>query len=245
MKQIRWSSCYSWQLRHNEGDGVWNHRRLHCLFNCWFRCRSKKTSKLRVTGLCARNSPVTGEFPAHRARNAENISIWWRHYVLNSSVAEAFQCDGATPWNCEHLFDVWSEGPVWLGHTWTTSGRALQWRHNDRDDVSNHRPRECLLNRLFGRRSKKTSKLRVTGLCEGNSPVTGEFPAQMASNAENVSIWWRHHGIPGFTLIREPQHFIFHSLLNWKPAWVFQLPYTIRAALFWQHSNWYYVAFYD
>ena len=30
-------------------------------------------------------------------------------------------------------------------------------------------------------------------LCEGNSPGTGEFPAQMASNAENVSIWWRHH----------------------------------------------------
>ena len=40
---------------------------------------------------------------------------------------------------------------------------------------------------------KETSKLRVTGLCEGNSPVTGEFPAQRASNAENVSIWWRHH----------------------------------------------------
>ena len=33
----------------------------------------------------------------------------------------------------------------------------------------------------------------VTGLCVGNSPGTGEFPAQMASNAENVSIWWRHH----------------------------------------------------
>ena len=43
------------------------------------------------------------------------------------------------------------------------------------------------------RRSKKTAKLRVTGLCEGNSPVTGEFPAQRASKAENVSIWWRHH----------------------------------------------------
>ena len=40
---------------------------------------------------------------------------------------------------------------------------------------------------------KKTSKLRVTGLCAGNSPGTGEFPAQMASNAENFSIWWRHH----------------------------------------------------
>ena len=47
--------------------------------------------------------------------------------------------------------------------------------------------------RLFRRRSKKTSKLLVTGLCAGNSPVTGEFPPQKASNAENVSIWWRHH----------------------------------------------------
>ena len=52
---------------------------------------------------------------------------------------------------------------------------------------------DCLLNRLFRRRSKKISKLRVTGLCAGNSPGTGEFPAQMASNAENVLIWWRHH----------------------------------------------------
>ena len=50
-----------------------------------------------------------------------------------------------------------------------------------------------LLNRLFRRRSKLTSKLRITGLCAGNSQGTGEFPAQMASNAENVSIWWRHH----------------------------------------------------
>ena len=45
----------------------------------------------------------------------------------------------------------------------------------------------------LSRRSKKTSKLRVTGLCAGNSPVNGEFPAQRASNAENVSIWWRRH----------------------------------------------------
>ena len=38
------------------------------------------------------------------------------------------------------------------------------------------------------------SKLRVTGLCVGKSPGTGKFSAQMANNAENVSIWWRHHG---------------------------------------------------
>ena len=46
----------------------------------------------------------------------------------------------------------------------------LRWRHNGHDGVSNHQPRHCLLNRLFGCRSKKTSKLRVTGLCAGNSP---------------------------------------------------------------------------
>ena len=40
---------------------------------------------------------------------------------------------------------------------------------------------------------KETQKLRVTGLYAGNSPVTGEFLAQRASKAENVSIWWRHH----------------------------------------------------
>ena len=40
---------------------------------------------------------------------------------------------------------------------------------------------------------RKQKKLRVTVLFEGNSPVTGEFPVQRASNAEKVSIWWRHH----------------------------------------------------
>ena len=60
----------------------------------------------------------------------------------------------------------------------------LYWRHNGHDSDSNHQPHDCLLNRLFRRRSKKISQLRVTGLCAGNSPETGEFPAQMASNAE-------------------------------------------------------------
>ena len=82
---------------------------------------------------------------------------------------------------------------------WGISSRdinPLQWRHNGRYGVSNHQPRDCLLNRLFGYRSKKTSKRSVTGHCAGNSPGTGEFPAQMTSNAENVSIWWRHHASP-------------------------------------------------
>ena len=63
-------------------------------------------------------------------------------------------------------------GPVTLAGTHT----PLRWRHNGCDSVSNHQPHYCLLNRLFRRRSKKTSKIRVTGLCvrihrgPGNSP---------------------------------------------------------------------------
>ena len=51
---------------------------------------------------------------------------------------------------------------------------ALQWRYNESDGVWNHQPCGCLSNRLFRHRSKKTSKLRVTGLCVGNYPVN--FP---------------------------------------------------------------------
>ena len=71
--------------------------------------------------------------------------------------------------------------------------RTLQWRHNGHDGVPNHHPYGCLLNRLFRRRSKTTSKIRVTGPCAGDSSVTGEFPAQRTSNAVNVSIRWHHH----------------------------------------------------
>ena len=77
---------------------------------------------------------------------------------------------------------------------WANNGmcfvRTLQWRHNGRDGVSNHQPHNCLLNRLFGRRSKKTSKLRiVTDLCAGNS--THKWPV----TRKMFSTWWRHHDL--------------------------------------------------
>ena len=70
---------------------------------------------------------------------------------------------------------------------------SLQSGHNEFSSVSNHRCSACLLIRLFRCRSKKTSAFRVIGLCEGNSLLTGEFPAKRASNADNVSILWCHH----------------------------------------------------
>ena len=106
----------------------------------------------------------------------------------------------------DHIYDKFPDGYsisqkillvlLWLETNWFCR-YPLRWRHNDHAGVSNHQPHGCLLNRLFRRKSKKTSKLRVTGLCAGNSPGTGEFPAQMASYAENVSIWWRHHASRG------------------------------------------------
>ena len=51
--------------------------------------------------------------------------------------------------------------------------KPLQWRHDERYGDSRH---QCLFNCWFRRRSEKTSKLPVTGLFEGNSLVTGEFP---------------------------------------------------------------------
>ena len=78
--------------------------------------------------------------------------------------------------------------------SWNTHGiKALQWRHNKCDSVSNHRRPDCLFNRLFRRISKKISNLHVTGLCEGNPSVTGGLHSKRASYAKNVFIWWRHH----------------------------------------------------
>ena len=96
-----------------------------------------------------------------------------------------------------------------------TGVMTWQWRHNGHDGVSNHQPRLYLLNGVFRRRSKKISKIRVTGLCAENSPETGEFPAQMASYAKKCFhlmtsswkmwylYWSRTH------LIRGPFPFIY------------------------------------
>ena len=86
---------------------------------------------------------------------------------------------------------------------------ALQWRHDERNGVSIHQRFYCLFNRLFRHWSKKTSKTRVTGLCEGNPPVTGGFPSQRVSNAENVSIWWRHLGLRFLCFVVVMQRWVY------------------------------------
>ena len=116
----------------------------------------------------------------------------------------------------------WSKS--WPGVTewWSSS----QWRHNEREDVSNHRCFDRLLNRLYWRTSKKTSELLVTGLCEGNPLVTGGLPSHRASYVENVSIRWRHHMVcvtsnKNMTYLPKPNW--FSMIYSWQPKMVLDM----------------------
>ena len=104
----------------------------------------------------------------------------------------------------------------------------LLWCYNGRDGVSNRQSDDCLLNRLFRRRSKNKSKLRVTGLCAGNSSVTGELPAQMASNAQNVSIWWRHHASLPKSMPYDANRLYWVTICTWRWQKYDQLIYSNR-----------------
>ena len=166
---------------------VSNIRQPGCSFNSLFRpSPTTKTSKIRMTGICEGNhlSPMASH---HKDQQCG------KHFcVISTSLME----------NQTHS----SRLPVYFYCQFplTTNKQcmelnALQWRHNGHDGVSNLQRLVCLLSWLTRRRSKKTSQLGVTGLCEGNSPATGEFPLQKASNAEIISIWWRHHGATDYT----------------------------------------------
>ena len=117
--------------------------------------------------------------------------LWMQKDIVNDG-ARYIRISFATKRDTKATY-IQSRDSLLMSSAWIVS---LLGRHNGRGSVSNHQPRDCLLNRLFRRRSKKTSKLRVTCLCVGNSPGTGEFPAQRASNAEIVSILWRHGLVP-------------------------------------------------
>ena len=150
----------------------------YCEVFCYVADKSCMThitffSRLRETFLLQVTYLVVRFGTVHRTKYAYNFAAHYFVLVIVSVV---------------DLYD-------WSRH----AGHPLQWRHNERDGVSDHQPHDCLLNRLFRRRSKKTPKLRVTGICAGNSPVTGEFPGHRASN-EIVSIWWRHHGVTSLAL---------------------------------------------
>ena len=121
---------------------------------------------------------------------------------------------------------------------------SLRWRHNGHDGVSNHQPHDCLLNRLFRRRSEKTSKLRVTGLCAGNSPGTGEFPAQRPVTREMVPFddvimhFENYITVTSHELHIDPWYPYPCPLLNYfeflyiaSPLWLYHIPWMCLCTL--------------
>ena len=183
---------------------------LHHVLSWWRYHMEKKSALLAlfewiplVTGGFHSQRPVTWSFDVffylrlNKRLGKQSRRQWfetpslslWRHYNNRS---ECNLKKYAQRWAMRFPVSVFWRTSTLLYRCGIVHG-LLQWRHNGHDSVSNHQPHDCLLKRFFRCRSKKTPKLRVTGLFEGNSPGSGDFPVQMASNAENVSIWWRHH----------------------------------------------------
>ena len=138
---------------------------------------------------------IVPDIPAFKIRLAERVLVFIQHKYMWRPLRETKRQVTWSP--SEDMISTYHETSnisrtlvVKLVDHWDVVGASpvgaapttLLWRHNGRGGVSNHQPHDCLLNRSFRRRSKKTSNLRVTGLCAGNSPVTGEFSAQMTSN---------------------------------------------------------------
>ena len=130
-------------------------------------------------------------------------------YIIYISKAQQiaiinFICTTLVLKNMKYIFVFLSWTTQWCGsydeNVAVTIKMSSQWRHNERNGVSNHQPHDYHYHSTvyLGADEKKTPKNPKAPchwpLC-GNSPVTSEFPAQMASSAENASIWWRHHGV--------------------------------------------------
>ena len=153
---------------------------------------SSNRNIFRLTGSLWGEFTVTSEFPSHRPvmRGFDVFfDLCLYKWLSKHSRCWWFETPSRPLWR--HCNDKWHMGVVG-----TPIGASGWWHYNDiimSAMASQIISLECLFNCLFRRRSKKTSKLRVTGLCEGNSPITGEFPSQRVTKAGKVSSWWRHH----------------------------------------------------
>ena len=118
-------------------------------------------------------------------RQCNELTVNVTHYPGNQ-VCPKMKVASHCVWNQRQLGclldSLFKQQNMKAPHDWPFAG-TLQRRHNERDGVSNHQPHECLLNRLF----KAHMKQNIKAPRHWPSPVTGEFPAQRASTAENVS----------------------------------------------------------
>ena len=169
---IRWSQVLSWEWRCS-----WSSVDRRCSNYIWVINNSiayQSASYIRDLTACHHTAPLGDNNSTPLHINYSLAPVKWSHFFSANNTARSG-------------IDRWI---TWIIRSWKYS--SLQWRHNERDGVSNHRCLDCLFSCLFRRRPQKMSKLRATVFCEGNQPVTGGFTSQRASNAESVSIWRNH-----------------------------------------------------
>ena len=162
---------------------------------------------LRTMYVCKKSMTLFSSKPS----NPQHC-IFWNGLIMKwiqssyISVKSHWRYGVSNHWQLEYLFN----NLLGLIKGWHQSRWTLQWRHNERDGVSNHQFHDCLLKRLFRRRSKKISKRRVT------RRVTSEFPTPWANNAKIASIWWCHHALLTKVQLRKKQfHFMMSSCTWW------------------------------
>ena len=146
---------------------------FHVLSYPWWRHQMETFSALLA--ICAGNSPV----PQTKATDAELwfffICVWINGWVNNREAGDLRRYRA-------HYDVIVKSRIICRTFNFMSCTRqcfvnaysySLQWRHNERDGVSNRRRNDCLLNRLRCK-SKKTLKLRVTGFLRGNAPIKGQ-----------------------------------------------------------------------
>ena len=165
----------SLQWRHYDQDGVSNHQPRGCILNRLFRRRSKKTSKLRVTGLCVGNSRGPVNSP-HKGPVTRKMFPFDDVIMDKAMVRPSYFYNGILI-PAKNIF-IWKRGP---------DGRITS---HERRGVSNHRLLHCLFNSFTRLTTKTTLKLHITDPLWGNPPVT----LHRTSNAESGSMGCSYHG---------------------------------------------------
>ena len=140
----------------------------------------------RVTGPLCVNSPATGEFPAQRPVTRSFgvffICAWIKGWVNNLNNREAG--DLRRHYDIIVMNSDKSDVNIWVILVVNIFSLlcvyvSLQWRHNERDGVWNHRRLNCLLNCYFRRRSQQNIK------APPHWPLWGEWPVNSPQKVSN------------------------------------------------------------
>ena len=122
-------------------------------------------------------SPRTRRWNCHKNTNITEIPLLGNtplHLVQKPSKLTWVWCLGTRIAGASLLAEMWIMETKYIYHIGIYGIcclvlHALQWRHNDLDDVSNHRPHDCLFNRLFKTQIKENIK------APRHWPLGGEF----------------------------------------------------------------------